>query len=353
MLEKIGVLQKVNFFIADSAEGFFIKGLVRLDILGSRAGRITARFSGGRSFFVYFQYIQVQAICFQCGIIGHTFDFCPHQHLTLDLEARNKWMCIPDCGKLVEGPNLQKKSTTKYQSRRGAPLLPPSVMASFAAAISSSQDPEQGKTSDQGKRKGDQLSPSSALKTLENASGTIGVREEVGSIEIVREGNSADSETREPSAPEAMENERSRKRKKACEDKRKATVVELEKDPKKLLRGNKGIVIRALDEEALDERVLPNQKDKQLEEGAVSASRMEGKKVKDQVSASKENKNNKASLVKDPFGKAGAEISRNWSGQELNDEDEVPWMEKIDTYGSNEGTFGDLLRKEDGLDKEN
>ncbi|CAN1787782.1 hypothetical protein LINPERHAP1_LOCUS17790, partial [Linum perenne] len=37
MLEKIGAMQKVNFFIADSAEGFFIKGLVKLDILGSRA----------------------------------------------------------------------------------------------------------------------------------------------------------------------------------------------------------------------------------------------------------------------------------------------------------------------------
>ncbi|CAN1316689.1 hypothetical protein LINPERPRIM_LOCUS30152, partial [Linum perenne] len=29
MLEKIGAVQKVNFFIADSAEGFFIKGLVK------------------------------------------------------------------------------------------------------------------------------------------------------------------------------------------------------------------------------------------------------------------------------------------------------------------------------------
>ncbi|CAN1787826.1 hypothetical protein LINPERHAP1_LOCUS17808 [Linum perenne] len=155
MLEKIGEVRKVNFFIADTAEGFFIKGLVKLDLLGSRAGRITARFPDGRSFFVYFQYIQIQAICYQCGIIGHIYDFCPHQHLILYLEARNKWMCIPDCGKLVEGPNLQKKATNKYQIRRGALFLPPSVTASFAAARSNPPSPGQDKSFLKAQRKED------------------------------------------------------------------------------------------------------------------------------------------------------------------------------------------------------
>ncbi|CAN1800237.1 hypothetical protein LINPERHAP1_LOCUS22455, partial [Linum perenne] len=50
-------------------------------------------------------------------------------------------------------------------------------MASFAAAISSTQDSEQGKTSDQGTRKGGQPSLASASMTLEHANGTIGVRE--------------------------------------------------------------------------------------------------------------------------------------------------------------------------------
>ncbi|CAN1177286.1 hypothetical protein LINPERHAP2_LOCUS33011 [Linum perenne] len=49
MQNQIGVVRKVNFFIADSAEGFFIKGLVKLDLVGPRAGRVTARFPEGRA----------------------------------------------------------------------------------------------------------------------------------------------------------------------------------------------------------------------------------------------------------------------------------------------------------------
>ncbi|CAN1767215.1 hypothetical protein LINPERHAP1_LOCUS10185 [Linum perenne] len=348
MLEKIGEVRKVNFFIADTAEGFFIKGLVKLDLLGSRAGRITARFPDGRSFFVYFQYIQIQAICYQCGIIGHIYDFCPHQHLILDLEARNKWMCIPDCGKLVEGPNLQKKATNKYQSRRGAPCLPPSVMASFAAARSNPPSPGQGQVLSQGTKKGGQPSSSAIDRTTELVNGS-----EVGTKVAIETQNSTCLKANEEAAGDDVETGKSLKRKKMSEEKGKTKAEELEKEPKKALIGNKGIVITNLDDGASGERGIISQQD-QIAGLLKNTDSLEllSKGTKKQDNGPSDLKNTKSSFVNDLFGIPRFETCKKWFDQEINDEDGIPWTNKIDTYGSNEDTIGEMLRKEDAFDKE-
>ncbi|CAN1244291.1 hypothetical protein LINPERPRIM_LOCUS6026 [Linum perenne] len=124
----------------------------------------------------------------------------------------------------------------------------------------------------------------------------VGLQDEVGSKEFVGVENSTGTKTREASASDAVETEKLLKRKKVY-DKGKAKVAELEKEPKKLLLGNKGIVIRVLDEE-------------------------------------------------------GVEVSKSWSDQESNDEDVTPWVNKIDTYGSNEGSIREMMREDDEFDKE-
>ncbi|CAN1131293.1 hypothetical protein LINPERPRIM_LOCUS13731 [Linum perenne] len=366
MLEKIGEVRKVNFFIADTAEGFFIKGLVKLDLLGSRAGRITARFPDGRSFFVYFQYIQIQAICYQCGIIGHIYDFCPHQHLILDLEARNKWMCIPDCGKLVEGPNLQKKATNKYQSRRGAPCLPPSVMASFAAARSNPPSPGQGQVLSQGTKKGGQPSSSAIDRTTELVNGSkdnagpensaemkLCSGSEVGTKVAIETQNSTCLKANEEAAGDDVETGKSLKRKKMSEEKGKTKAEELEKEPKKALIGNKGIVITNLDDGASGERGIISQQD-QIAGLLKNTDSLEllSKGTKKQDNGPSDLKNTKSSFVNDLFGIPRFETCKKWFDQEINDEDGIPWTNKIDTYGSNEDTIGEMLRKEDAFDKE-
>ncbi|CAN1816453.1 hypothetical protein LINPERHAP1_LOCUS27774 [Linum perenne] len=339
MLEKIGEVKKINFFIADSAEGFFIKGLVKLDILGSRAGRITARFPGGRSFFVYFQYIQVQAICYQCGIIGHIHDFCPHQHLTLDFEARNSWICIPDCGKLVEGPNMQKKSTNKYQSRRGTPILPPSVMASFAAARSNPQSPRLEEAPNQVIMKERPFKSTSAALAIEHPGGSpnedgttknvvveksTGPHDTVSSQETVGALNDTLIKTRETLVADAVGTEKTRKRKKVYEDKGKAKASERGKESKKPLFGNKDIVIRTLDEEPSEERVTATRKNQvpnSSEEMTDFVHPVEEKKHKEQ---GQEPENARSTLVKELFGIPGVGTNKMWSDQKSNEDDENP-----------------------------
>ncbi|CAN1819955.1 hypothetical protein LINPERHAP1_LOCUS28909 [Linum perenne] len=261
---------------------------------------------------------EVQAICYQCGIIGHIHDFYPNQHLTLDLEARNKWICIPDCGKLVEGPNLQRKSTNKYQSRRGAPILPPLVMASFAAARSNPQSPRLEEVPNQSTMKEKPLNSASVALALEHLDGT----------------------------------EKTLKRKKVYEEKGKAKVSELEKEPKKLLLGHKGIMIRVLDEEAFSERDSTFLKDRvpdSLEEMADIDYPVEERNHKEQVS---DIEKARSTLVKELFGMSGVETNKIWYDQESNEDDVSPWVSRINTYGTNEGTIGEMLREKEGLHKE-
>ncbi|CAN1816920.1 hypothetical protein LINPERHAP1_LOCUS27905 [Linum perenne] len=294
MLEKIGEVKKINLFIADSAEGFFIKGLVKLDILGSRAGRITARFPGGRSFFVYFQYIQVQAICYQCGIIGHIHDFCPHQHLTLDLEARNSWICIPDCG----SPN------------------------------------EDGST-----------------KSVEIEKST-GPHDTVKSQEIAGALNDSLIKTREAFVADADGTEKTLKRKKVYKDKGKSKVSESGKESKKLLLGNKGIAIRTLDEEPSEELVSSTRKNQvpiSSKEMAAFVYPPEEKKHKEQ---GQELEKARSTLVKELFGIPGVETNKMRPDPKSNEDDGNHWVSRIDTYGTNEGTIGEMLREEEGLEKE-
>ncbi|CAN1826749.1 hypothetical protein LINPERHAP1_LOCUS31691 [Linum perenne] len=133
-------------------------------------------------------------------------------------------------------------------------------------------------------------------KKIVDVENSTGLQDEVGSKEFVGVENSTGTKTREASASDAVETEKLLKRKKVY-DKGKAKVAELEKEPKKLLLGNKGIVIRVLDEE-------------------------------------------------------GVEVSKSWSDQESNDEDVTPWVNKIDTYGSNEGSIREMMREDDEFDKE-
>ncbi|CAN1783183.1 hypothetical protein LINPERHAP1_LOCUS16189 [Linum perenne] len=121
---------------------------------------------------------------------------------------------------------------------------------------------------------------------------------------IVGAFNGTGIKTSEAFVTDAVGTEKTLKRKKVYEDKGKAKISELEKEPKKLLLGNKGIVIRVLDEEAYGER----------------DSEVEANKI--------------------------------WPELESNEDDESPWVSRIDTYGTNEGTIGEMLREEEGLDKE-
>ncbi|CAN1321116.1 hypothetical protein LINPERPRIM_LOCUS31933 [Linum perenne] len=338
MLEKIGEVKKINLFIADSAEGFFIKGLVKLDILGSRAGRITARFPGGRSFFVYFQYIQVQAICYQCGIIGHIHDFCPHQHLTLDLEARNSWICIPDC-----------------------------VMASFAAARSNPQSPRLEEAPNQVIMKERPLNSTPAALALEHPEGSpnedgstksveieksTGPHDTVKSQEIAGALNDSLIKTREAFVADADGTEKTLKRKKVYKDKGKSKVSESGKESKKLLLGNKGIAIRTLDEEPSEELVSSTRKNQvpiSSKEMAAFVYPPEEKKHKEQ---GQELEKARSTLVKELFGIPGVETNKMRPDPKSNEDDGNHWVSRIDTYGTNEGTIGEMLREEEGLEKE-
>ncbi|CAN1314141.1 Zinc finger MYM-type protein 1 [Linum perenne] len=131
-------------------------------------------------------------------------------------------------------------------------------MASFAAARSNSQSPRQEEVFNKTTKKGRQSSSSSAAMTLEHAneddvgskkivelekSTGTGSQEDVSSHEIVGALNSTGTKTREATAADAVETEKSLKRKKVYEDKGKVKAAEPEKEPKKLLLGNKGIVI--------------------------------------------------------------------------------------------------------------
>ncbi|CAN1752310.1 hypothetical protein LINPERHAP1_LOCUS4672 [Linum perenne] len=141
-------------------------------------------------------------------------------------------------------------------------------------------------------------------------------------------------------------------RKKVYEDKGKDKVSELEKEPKKLLLGNKGIVIRVLDEEASGERDSTSPKDQvqdTLKEMADIDCPMEERNHKEQVS---DPKNGRTTLVKELFGMSGVEANKIWSDHESNEDDVSPWVSRIDTYGTDEGTIGEILREEEGLDKE-
>ncbi|CAN1815019.1 hypothetical protein LINPERHAP1_LOCUS27295 [Linum perenne] len=127
MLQPLGYVRDVKLFSAD-VEGFCPKGFVTLDLLAPRLGREKAIIDDGREFWVYFQYEQVQAICYRCGLIGHVLGRCSHPHLPLDLEARNQWICVEASGEEIDDVFLLKKSEEKKWARKRQAMLPPAVL---------------------------------------------------------------------------------------------------------------------------------------------------------------------------------------------------------------------------------
>ncbi|CAN1324009.1 hypothetical protein LINPERPRIM_LOCUS32940 [Linum perenne] len=157
---------------------------------------------------------------------------------------------------------------------------------------------------------------------------------------------------REAFVTDVVGTEKTLKRKKVYEEKGKAKVSELEKEPKKLLLGHKGIMIRVLDEEAFSERDSTFLKDRvpdSLEEMADIDYPVEERNHKEQVS---DIEKARSTLVKELFGMSGVETNKIWYDQESNEDDVSPWVSRINTYGTNEGTIGEMLREKEGLHKE-
>ncbi|CAN1129601.1 hypothetical protein LINPERHAP2_LOCUS5314 [Linum perenne] len=127
MLQPLGYVRDVKLFSAD-VEVFCPQGFVTLDLLAPRLGREKAIIDDGREFWVYFQYEQVQAICYRCGLIGHVHGRCPNPHLPLDLEARNQWICVEASGEEIDDVYLLKKSEEKKWARKSQAMLPPAVL---------------------------------------------------------------------------------------------------------------------------------------------------------------------------------------------------------------------------------
>ncbi|CAN1144820.1 hypothetical protein LINPERPRIM_LOCUS16837 [Linum perenne] len=89
----------------------------------------------GREFWVYYQYEQLPAICFRCGLIGHRVRNCPHHEIQLDLESRGDWICVEANGEELDEVYLLKQSEKKKWNRKNSAKLPPAVLAAWTNSI--------------------------------------------------------------------------------------------------------------------------------------------------------------------------------------------------------------------------
>ncbi|CAN1761953.1 Uncharacterized protein At4g02000 [Linum perenne] len=148
LLAKLGEVVKVGYYDAGTPEGCYIKGRVRMDLLGSFLGTAPVTGANGASFPAFFQYIGLPCICFLCGWLGHVMAGCPRTDLTFDEDVRSDWICgkADQNEKESQGPQLQPLPFVPPPHARGRGGLPPSVAARLSSNLQRqwSQDRQRG-----------------------------------------------------------------------------------------------------------------------------------------------------------------------------------------------------------------
>ncbi|CAN1148887.1 Uncharacterized protein At4g02000, partial [Linum perenne] len=137
LLAKLGEVVKVGYYDAGTPEGCYIKGRVRMNLLGSFLGTAPVTGVNGSSFPAFFQYIGVPCICYLCGWLGHVMADCPRTDLAFDEDVRSDWICgkADQNEKESKGPQLQPLpfAPPPHSRRRGG--LPPSVAARLSSTL--------------------------------------------------------------------------------------------------------------------------------------------------------------------------------------------------------------------------
>ncbi|CAN1336786.1 hypothetical protein LINPERPRIM_LOCUS37304, partial [Linum perenne] len=93
LLANLGEVVKVGYYDAGTPEGCYIKGRVRMNLLGSFLGTAPVTGVNGSSSPAFFQYIGVPCICYLCGWLGHVMADCPRTDLAFDEDVRSDWIC--------------------------------------------------------------------------------------------------------------------------------------------------------------------------------------------------------------------------------------------------------------------
>ncbi|CAN1168567.1 hypothetical protein LINPERHAP2_LOCUS27883 [Linum perenne] len=137
LLAKLGEVVKVGYFDAGTPEGCYIKGRVRMDLLGSFLGTAPVTGVNGASFPAFFQYIGLPCICYLCGWLGHVMADCTRTDLVFDANIRSDWICgkVDLNEKESQGPQLQSLPVVPAPLARGRGGLPPSVAARLSSNL--------------------------------------------------------------------------------------------------------------------------------------------------------------------------------------------------------------------------
>ncbi|CAN1273491.1 hypothetical protein LINPERPRIM_LOCUS15071, partial [Linum perenne] len=137
LLAKLGEVVKVGYYDAGTPEGVYIKGRVRMDLLGSFLGAALVSGVNGPSFPAFFQYIGIPCICYLCGWLGHVMADCSRTDLVFDEEVRSDWICgkADPNEKESQGPQLQPLPFLPPPHARGRGGLPPSVAARLSSNL--------------------------------------------------------------------------------------------------------------------------------------------------------------------------------------------------------------------------
>ncbi|CAN0901496.1 hypothetical protein LINGRAHAP2_LOCUS21460 [Linum grandiflorum] len=175
LLSQIGELKYVGLFDAGLSSGFYVKGLVRLNLFDSFQGTTEVDDDEGHVFPAYFQYININCICYRCGYQGHTVSECDRQDLVLDLSSRDSWISIPHNKDEheVQGPGLQMVLNQRQTTRRDRNImhLPPSVQAGLSTTFLRNRARQRGSSAADGRGAG-QVPPGNRMLALPGPSGS-------------------------------------------------------------------------------------------------------------------------------------------------------------------------------------
>ncbi|CAN1301220.1 hypothetical protein LINPERPRIM_LOCUS24859 [Linum perenne] len=141
--EDVPAVQLTEDDLKDAREraelSFYVKWLVRMDLLDSFLGTTPVFRPNGTSFPVYFQYIGVPCICYLCGFLGHVMSDCSHTDVVFDVNVPSLWMCgkVAPNEKEGKGPQLQPLPPVQPRDPNGRGGLLPSVTVGLSSTLNS------------------------------------------------------------------------------------------------------------------------------------------------------------------------------------------------------------------------